>query len=460
MRHYLLHSVLFVLIFAVAALTETPSSRPTTQPITSQPVRKFNIKISRETTYITDASLNPDGTVNYLEYLNRKYSKDITKDNNAAVLIIQAIGPAKLKNTFARKSLEELGVDFSGGKAPVFEDYDDYVHRKRADDKRLTNVDEEQTDEWYKKSQKTPWTKKQYPIVAEWLDANRAPLDRVVQASRQSKWFLPTKDQVDPESMQLMGLRDRNVAYRSRFLAKALTIRAMLYLGEGNLEVAWKEALAIKRLGTLLSRTPFLFDNMIGNSICVLGNNAVDQILQSGKLNVTQARRFLKEWIAMPPIRSIRDTLNEEARFYDLGTVMGFARSGKIYDLNQEWDIPCSMLDWNAMLEEVNLWHDRLYAILQDTNFKKRAQLFAAFGSQMQQEGQKTKQYRPPHVLTEQVLKQIVNKITFSRNVMAYLLSRTMPVFNYPIHLYDVSVTYDQLVRIGLALKVYQLETG
>ena len=49
-------------------------------------------RISKETTYITEP-LKADGYPNYVAVLNRQYSEGVSPDNNAAVLLWQAIGP-------------------------------------------------------------------------------------------------------------------------------------------------------------------------------------------------------------------------------------------------------------------------------------------------------------------------------------------------------------------------------
>lgn len=53
---------------------------------------KTQLEIGRETTYIT-GPLNDDGTVNYVAYLNARYGKGVTPENNAAVILARAIGP-------------------------------------------------------------------------------------------------------------------------------------------------------------------------------------------------------------------------------------------------------------------------------------------------------------------------------------------------------------------------------
>ena len=92
------------LIRPVAAQPARPATRP---------VRKVNITVSRETTYIT-GPLNADGTVNYVAYLNAKYSKGVTPQNNAMVLLARAIGPKAwsrgFSTDFGERAFKAMGV--------------------------------------------------------------------------------------------------------------------------------------------------------------------------------------------------------------------------------------------------------------------------------------------------------------------------------------------------------------
>jgi hypothetical protein len=74
------------------------------------------IVISRQTTYL-DGPLNADGTVNYVAALDAMLSKDVTSENNAAPLLIRAMGsaffpnPAGRSDTLRRLGMADLPVD-------------------------------------------------------------------------------------------------------------------------------------------------------------------------------------------------------------------------------------------------------------------------------------------------------------------------------------------------------------
>ncbi|MBN1395170.1 MAG: hypothetical protein JW959_09115 [Pirellulales bacterium] len=65
------------------------------------------VEISKETTYFTEP-LRPDGGVDYVAALNKKYSAGVTPENNALIPLLQAAGPRGIdeevrKQYFQRK---------------------------------------------------------------------------------------------------------------------------------------------------------------------------------------------------------------------------------------------------------------------------------------------------------------------------------------------------------------------
>ena len=70
---------------------------------------RIEIIVSPETTYIT-GPLNDDGTVNYVAYLDKKYAKGVTAENNAAPLLMRVIGPDGLFDEIRAKSLRRLNL--------------------------------------------------------------------------------------------------------------------------------------------------------------------------------------------------------------------------------------------------------------------------------------------------------------------------------------------------------------
>ena len=70
------------------------------------------LEIGPDTTVI-DGPINPDGTINYLAYLNQKLSKGVTPENNFAVDVAMVMPPAPEgwpSEAFREKVFKGLGV--------------------------------------------------------------------------------------------------------------------------------------------------------------------------------------------------------------------------------------------------------------------------------------------------------------------------------------------------------------
>src|SRR5271157_5537856 len=65
--------------------------------------------VSKETTYLTEP-LRPDGRVDYLKAMNDHLNRGVTPENNAAVELIQALGPGCLFEKDRRETLARLGL--------------------------------------------------------------------------------------------------------------------------------------------------------------------------------------------------------------------------------------------------------------------------------------------------------------------------------------------------------------
>ena len=67
------------------------------------------VTISKETTYIIEP-LREDGYPDYVAALNNRMSEGVTPENNASVLLWQAIGPGEINANDREKYFQMLGI--------------------------------------------------------------------------------------------------------------------------------------------------------------------------------------------------------------------------------------------------------------------------------------------------------------------------------------------------------------
>ena len=72
------------------------------------------LTISKETTYITEP-LRADGYPDYVAALDRRFSRDVTPENNAAVLFWQAMGPMRTGQEKLREVFPDAGHPTAAG---------------------------------------------------------------------------------------------------------------------------------------------------------------------------------------------------------------------------------------------------------------------------------------------------------------------------------------------------------
>jgi hypothetical protein len=262
--------------------------------------RKVPITISKETTWAT-RPVREDGTVDYLAALNARMADGVTKGNNAAILLLKALGPGEDRDGIA----SELGV-----KLP--EKGDHYVS--------LAVLDHDPAEKAF-----LPWKPKDLPEVAEWLANNKAALDLVAEATKRPKFFMPVV--VDDESVTLCHAPFTQSLAEYRDLTNALRIRAMRYLGEGQPQAAQEDLLTAHRLARLVGRTGMMRDHLIALAVDTLATAGDMKVLQSQKLTAAQAKGYLAQLDHLGPLPSASEALDSGERLFLLDHWTQFLRA-------------------------------------------------------------------------------------------------------------------------------------
>src|SRR5262249_53859333 len=157
--------------------------------------------VSPETTYVT-GPLDENGYVDYQTALNERLAKDVTPENNANVLIWQALGPHPEGPTMPPHYFKWLG------RASPPEDGVYFIDRDKYFEKHLKDLPEEMLDappdefepepdrrrQWSERvdrAGKWPWKAKDEPDIDAWLKRNEKPLAVAIEASKRTRYFNP-----------------------------------------------------------------------------------------------------------------------------------------------------------------------------------------------------------------------------------------------------------------------------
>ena len=426
---------------AAGEKTRPPATtRPTTRPA------KVNITIGKDTTYIT-GPLNADGTVNYVAYLNARYGKGVTLQNNAMVLLVRALGPEPWQNDHLAKALKMMGIAMPppGG---------NYFVTIKASDQRDRAVE-------------APWSAKKLPIVASWLKANAKPLALVVAATKRSRLYHPLVSKSDPPNVADSLGRPQVLFLEA---ARALSARAMLRLESGDRAGAWADIMAVRRLGRLLSQGPTLIDLLVGLAADAMGCECSGVYITHGKLPPERLRACLADMRAMAPLPDVHEAVANE-RFMALDAVMLFARGqdatgvmgpGKGIGHMLADAMTKRILDWNEMLRTFNHWHDRLGKALAEKDVRKRRKACEELNSDLEKLGVKAKSRTSGFGMAKFIAKAAVGlgDESITKAVTELLVSILMPALGRIVDIHDKTLMRGELVHVATALAFHEAQKG
>jgi hypothetical protein len=334
------------------------------------------ITVSQHTTRITEPLTNT-GYVDYYAALNQRYSQGVTPDNNAAVLILRALGPATIASEQRAQYFKMLGIEPLPEDGPYLIEYEQFVIRSgkavMSNGEELTDVQERLQDE-LEQATRRPWNQETLPKVAAWLEANEEPLKLIVEASQRPRRYDPLMAQGDPPHIVAVALP---IVQRHRLPICALAARAMLKLGAGKTAEAWQDLLVCHRLARLTAQGPTIIDLLMAQAMEGITFFAEKALLGRGDLGAPAARQMLDELQHLPPMPRMADVIDAGERYAFLDTVQSTAEHGlgqldRIIDGPSEAasdDVPLSktlltaagsvMIDWNTILAMGNAWYDR-----------------------------------------------------------------------------------------------------
>ncbi|MHC4983926.1 MAG: hypothetical protein ACYTF6_12270, partial [Planctomycetota bacterium] len=320
---------------------------------------KVKITISKETTYVS-GPVNPDGTINYLAYLNNKYSKGVTPENNAAIPLLRAFGPKLLPEEIRAKAYKMLDID------PLGED-GDYFAGFQGDREDLDAAAQ------------GPWSQDDYPNVAAWLKANEKPLALITAASTRPRFYMPAVTPAETDMAWRIFLWPAGEAIEA---GEGLTARAMLRAQGGNLNAARADLMAARRLARLVSQGWAIIDRAVGINIESLGADATKSLAVSGKLTAAEAKTFLAQLKNLPELPDIREAMSNE-RIGELACIVALVRGdvrvvqdilkglGRRGDNGEVWE-PISKAfsegkaDCDETLRTYNRWFDEIAEAIPD----------------------------------------------------------------------------------------------
>lgn len=371
-------------LLSLAALSgsASPTAAQETPRRGSSAETKVKITVSKEIIYLV-GPLRADGTVDYAAALNTQLGQGVTPENNAAIPLLRVIGPYFLVDASRAEVLRRLGMpslpekgNYWGGWEPAGD-----VETAKA----------------------VPWSERDYPAVAAWLNANERPLALVVEATNRPRFWIPL-----PEGEESWPLAVSSYTPVGG-IARALVARAMGRLHSGDIAGAWADLRAGHRLARLIARHPTFNTWMVGVESDAYASGGVAALAKSRRITVGEAKAFLSDLRVLPPLPDVFEVLDRFERLKRLEIIVGFARASKgdrevwatLFDAPGLTGLSASDVDWDEALRTVNRWVDRLVAVRGKPSFAERRDALGALERELQDLKARARQtLRPENVRT------------------------------------------------------------
>jgi hypothetical protein len=448
------------------ATTPAESNRDANAVQTGNLKLRPNVTISKETTYITEP-LRPDGYPDYIRYVDEQLSKGVTPENNAAVLLLRALGPVEISERHQAEFFKRLGIKPLPAKGDYLVDWATYSQRFSAKDWPPVPAGMQQTAREFFESldevaRERPWMQKDFPALAKWLAAHDKHIDQLVAASKRPRMYSPPMTGDEEQTLVAVLLP---VAQNSRQAARALVTRAMYRAGSGDFDAAVEDLMSCHRLARLTTQGFSLIESLVGLAIDGMALDAEAALVAEGSLTAGQRATLRKELQQLPPMRSMAHALGQGERLMYLDSVCWIARRGAsamkrltgmitetppgMADLlaNVAGDV---LIDWNVPLKVGNEWYDRYVKAAAITDAKERLKALAEIEADVKAAAARSRD-------AGSVLGLFFSpRLSASQKMADVFIALLLPALNAALsaeHRNEAKLT---LVKLGLALADYR----
>ncbi|MCG6154945.1 hypothetical protein [Rubinisphaera margarita] len=363
---------------------------------------RSSVRIAPETTYINEP-LKPNGLPDYAAALNARMSEGITPETNAVVGLWQVLGPklSGLRMEIDRPMSDAVGIeplpDEGDYLVPSHQFFQHFITE------RAPGATPEQTEfvwnEIEKRFEQTwnePWRRDDFQEIALWLDANDVPFAQVEAAVQRPHYFRPVVfgTNTPPEDQLLMLVLLPDVQHY-RQLARMIMARAMMHIGEGELDAAIRDLTTVHRLAYQVSRGWTLVEFLVGGAISEMAARGDIALASHPELTAPQAAAYRRLLTAFGPQRStLVEQVSVGERFIALDSTIALAagqniEAGMITENDQVGDVIAWLaersLDWDTVLTVINGYYDRLSGILRETSVRTRAKQLDQLAKDLQE---------------------------------------------------------------------------
>ncbi|MCA9059513.1 MAG: hypothetical protein KDA85_13495, partial [Planctomycetaceae bacterium] len=296
--------------------------------------------------------------------INRHFGQGIAAEDNALVLLYEALGPKPEGSYQGDEFFQQLGM------APPAEEGNYFQDLAAGSSPEATRKAVDQLDQALAR----PWQEEELPAIAEWIHNNQAALQVISQAVQRKQWYYPVVPQRDEQGRpRALITTILPHVQQMRSLARCLLCRANLQLKE-HPEQAWHDLLVCHRLGRLTARGPTLIDYLVGVAINAVATNGELLLLAEAELTPAQLQRFAGDLRQLPPMPAVAESVDvtERMMFMDTVQLMSEGRLEMrelIGDFNAEEatmleKTAMAIVDWDVVRQRGSKAYDKVVQIM------------------------------------------------------------------------------------------------
>jgi hypothetical protein len=444
-----------------------------------------SIIVAPQTTVIT-GQLASDGLPDFERYWRERAKEGVTPENNAATLLLPALWPAEFEPSQFAAVAAELGLKEIPSPAEALVPVYDMATQSQiaawlreqnqanssiaadANSSEASTVDPFGRDSFALAAEKTtdaalvqPWTSEEIPPLAKWVHENREPLDKIVEASRRQRLYVPSPSLINTLPEMLIAALTPGIQ-SSREVARSLPVRAMWHLGEGRPMEAWDDLHAVHRLARLLAQDGrTLVEQLVAIAISGVACDRTVTLLHHGNFTPEQVRQVQRDLAALGPFRGMAVSVGQCARLMGIDAVLHIAvRKGSLATLTGGVDdeLPSYLtnvvsIDWNHVLREMNRRYDELEAAARATKWEDRS-------AAMEQLDQEFTQISSAFESPSRLLASLVSREQRSQLVSDVAAALLMPALHPAFDAEDRGNMKLSLAQLASALAVYRADEG
>ena len=374
-------------------------------------LRSVPLKISPETTYITEP-LTADGKrVDYLAAFKQKvYPPEMATDDNGYRLLFQRLRGAGhtpgLSPQIMEKYCEELGLDPNHVKPDLdYRDiyaFIDHVHKMEPEaladvvqaireERGINEGDVEIIElpagamgmgfsteggiDWHEVTRRIAESDDphRFPVTKRWVEENGPALNLIAEAVAKSVYFVPMVSESEEEGM-FESIYTTARHQNARGFARSFQLRIKYRVGVGDIDGAIDDIFACYRLGRHCERQGTMIDSLV--ELAIEGIAAAATV--NGNLTAPASEEQLQRLAAgirnLPPSMTMEEILELERFFVldmiqmmpkngvDIYTNMGFYGSPTKFEAAVEFVVDRLGYDWNIIARRYNELHNAILA--------------------------------------------------------------------------------------------------